>query len=365
MEEIRIWELSKEDNRPSAVPLETIRKTETERLLEEAIVSCPDLLLAGLKLVGRQTDTPGGALDLLGVAGDGSLVVFELKKGTLTRDAVAQVIDYGSYLAELDPEELSTHISERSGKMGIEKIENFLAWYQEEFGTSFSFPQSPRLILVGLGADDRARRMVSFLANSEVDISLITFHAFMKDGRTLLARRVEVEAQRPSPGDRITKQGNLAQLQSRVARLGVSDMYQLMAPFFQKALSAYQWPNPSGFSYYLPELTESGSESNRVFVSLYLYDNRPGEVQVRIHPRAVAAASEFFTSPEAPTENMHRRPDGGVEVWIGSPDEWKKREPFFKKLCSAIVTGWRKGREQQARFDTQPTEVGPENSEEH
>ena len=51
-----------------------------------------------------------------------------------------------------------------------------------------------RLFLVGLGADDRTERMVRFLAeNSGMDISLLTFHGFAYDGRTLLARQVEVE----------------------------------------------------------------------------------------------------------------------------------------------------------------------------
>jgi RecB family endonuclease NucS len=107
-------------------PLKAINQTETESILEEVIVSCPEILIPGLKLVGRQTDTPGGPLDLLGVDANGRLVVFELKRGNLTRDAVAQIIDYGSYLAELDPERLSNHISERSGRLGIGRIEDFI-----------------------------------------------------------------------------------------------------------------------------------------------------------------------------------------------------------------------------------------------
>ena len=56
------------------------------------------MLMPGLKLVGRQTPTEGGPLDLLGVDEDGRLVVFELKREMLSREAVAQVIDYASYL---------------------------------------------------------------------------------------------------------------------------------------------------------------------------------------------------------------------------------------------------------------------------
>ena len=58
--------------------------------------------MEGLTLVGRQTPTEGGPLDLLGVDADGRLVVFELKRGTLSRDAVAQVVDYASYLNAME-----------------------------------------------------------------------------------------------------------------------------------------------------------------------------------------------------------------------------------------------------------------------
>lgn len=357
VKEIRLWQISvDEGERPTAAQLEGVYKTETEELLEEIIVSSPGLLLEGLKLVGRQTDTPGGPLDLLGVDSDGQLVVFELKRGTLTREAVAQIIDYGSYLSELDPEQLSNHISERSGKLGIEEIDDFLSWYQEQFATSLSRSQKPKLVLVGLGVDDCARRMVSFLADSEVDISLITFHAFAEGDTTLLARQVEVEAKPPIGTPAVTKATNLAKLKERVANLGVDEFYYEMARFCQKQLSAYQWPNPSGYSYYLPELTESGSESNRVFVSLYLSDTHPREVRVRIHPRAVDAASDFLTSQETSIEHMQLRPDGGAEVWISSIQHWNDTTPFFEKLFRAIVKGWKEKREQHASSETQPEE---------
>jgi len=364
MKGIRLWQvIQDEENSLEVVSLEGVNQAETEALLEEAIVRHPDLLMEGLKLVGRQTDTPGGPLDLLGVDSDGRLVVFELKRGTLTREAVAQIIDYGSYLAELEPEELSEHISERSGNLGIERIDDFLGWYQEQFARGFSNEQKPRLVLVGLGVDERARRMVSFLAESEVDISLITFHAFAEGGKLFLARQVEIEAEPSTSAPSATKRENLARLRQRVARLGVEGFYYEMARFFQSQLSAYQWPNPGGFSFSLPELTESGTESNRVFVSLYLIESRPGEVQVRVHPRAMAAASEVLGSEGITCQGMNLRPDGGAEIWIGSAEEWEAVTPFFQRLCEAIVAGWRKKRERQAHEEARPgseREVGEE-----
>ena len=92
MEDIKIWALEGTE----VEPLEPSNRTESEQLLEETLVNNPGLLMEGLKLVGRQTQTQGGPLDLLGVDEDGKLVVFELKRGTLSRDALGQVIDYAS-----------------------------------------------------------------------------------------------------------------------------------------------------------------------------------------------------------------------------------------------------------------------------
>ena len=103
-DEIRIWAI---DGASKAV--EQVQPTEwkeTEGSLEDALVKNPDMLMPGLKLVGRQTPTESGYLDLLGVDEDGRLVVFELKRREAYHgDAIAQAIDYCSYLESLpEPE---------------------------------------------------------------------------------------------------------------------------------------------------------------------------------------------------------------------------------------------------------------------
>jgi hypothetical protein len=349
MKEIHVWEIAGDNlNNLEVHPIEAVDQTQTEQLLEEILVKKPDLLLPDLRVVGRQTDTPGGPLDLLGVDGDGRLVVFELKRGTLTRDAVAQVLDYASFLYDLDSDELSAHISERSGKAGLPKIDNFIDWYTEQFARSFNNNQKPRLVLVGLGADERARRMVSFLANSDLDVSLITFYGFKRDGKVLLARQLDVEAKPPpSSGQKTT---NVEKLRERIKRLAVDHYYPAIANFFQDRLTAaYEWPNPSGFTYYLPELTESGNQSNRAYVSLYLNDSKRGMVQVYFHARAteavVLARAEM---KEQISKVLKFTPGGAGELWVKSAEEWAKCSEVFNEICLALVDGWKMKREGEA-----------------
>ena len=109
-------------------------RLENELALEELLVAHPELLEPELELVGRQLPAAGGWLDLLAVDGTGRLVIYELKRGILGRDAVTQLLDYASAMSEMNLDDLATHIASRSGQGGIKQIPDFEEWY----GTKFS-----------------------------------------------------------------------------------------------------------------------------------------------------------------------------------------------------------------------------------
>ena len=227
MEEVKLWSV----DGSKVLDLKPLGGMKSEKFLEDTLVENSDLLMEDLMLVGRQTQTEGGPLDLLGVDGDGRLVVFELKRGTLSREAVAQVIDYASDLDRMDMEELSTHISESSGSYGIDKIEDFQSWYTNDLGFENLDSLKPlRMFLIGLGVDDRTERMVKFLAeNSGMDISLLTFYGFMYDGKTILAKQVEVaSAESPGPKPKkpsLSKEERLGLLKDRARDFGAGDTF--------------------------------------------------------------------------------------------------------------------------------------------
>ncbi len=238
MEDLKLWEL----DGTRTTPLKSNNRLESELLLEDALVENPNLLLEELRLVGRQTPTEGGPLDLLGVDEDGRLVVFELKRGTLSRDAVAQVIDYASDLDAMDLGVLAEHISGRSGVDGIDKIENFQEWYSNRGFDDLESLKPLRMFLVGLGADDKTERMVKFLAqNSGMDISLLTFHGFDYDGKTILAKQVEVDAatepdRRPTRGRRTQAELNRS-FEEQVSNYGVGCLVDEVRGMFKE-----HWP---------------------------------------------------------------------------------------------------------------------------
>ncbi len=337
MDEVKIWAI---DDDSKVVPLASKGQTDTKSLLEATLVKNPDLLIPGLTLVGRQTPTEGGPLDLLGVDEDGRLVVFELKRGTLSRDAVAQVIDYASYLNAMGLTELADYISDRSGEHGIDKIEDFQEWYSHDFGELDSLIPL-RLFLVGLGADDRTERMVRFLAdNSGMDITLLTFHGFAYDGKTLLARQVEVEAA-TDPGPRRTRRyvstaERREQLARRVEDSGVSEIFDAVRDMFRQ-----NWPrsgtNPGAYGL-------SIQLKRRSYARIGIWK---GGVGVVFFPRAKSLRLDEFRQPvkDIPYDTWPKNrdplddPDTEIQFKL-TAEEWETHKERLYALTKAVYESW-------------------------
>ena len=337
MDEFKIWAL---EDTSSVVELESQRQVEAESLLEDTLVANPDLLMPGLKLVGRQTPTAGGPLDLLGVDRYGRLSLFELKRGTLTRDAVAQVIDYAADLETMDLAELAGLLARESGERGIGEIENFEEWYGQQFGEQELTSLRPlRMFLVGLGADERAERMVDFLANhSGMDISLITFHGFAHGGKTLFARQVHVEGTpdvvppKPKPPTVVEK---WALLDQSVKESDVSELFGTVRDTFRA-----NWPESKmhprasgkGLSIKLQKQTYAGIE---------LWQE--GQVWIVFQPCAKARCLNEFEQPVAAIphgtwphdRNALTDPDAAVQFKL-TPEDWETHKETLTKLAQAV-----------------------------
>ena len=339
MDEVKIWAL---DGGSSVVPLASKGQTDTETLLEETVVRNPDLLIPGLRLVGRQTPTDGGPLDLLGVDEDGRLVVFELKRGTLSRDAVAQIIDYASDLDTKTDVALAEHIAANSGVGGIAHIEDFEEWYGENTeGRSLDTLRPLRLVLVGLGADGRTERMVRFLAeNTGMDISLLTFHGFTYDGKTFLARQVEVEAA-TDPGPRrprpyVSRAEKRERLARRVEDSGMSETFGAAKDMFKE-----DWPRSS---------TSPGAYGLGITLQRLSYARIgvwKGGVTIVFFPRAKALCLDEFRQPvkelRYDTWPKNREPveDPDTEIQFKfTAEEWEEHKERLSALTTAVYEAW-------------------------
>ena len=339
MEEVKIWAIQDESN-VLELPKTNV---ETEQLLEDTLVQNPDLLIKGLKLVGRQTPTEGGPLDLLGVDEDGRLVIFELKRGTLTRDAVAQIIDYTSYLDAMGLEGLGQHIANSSGKHGIEKIENFQEWYDGGNYGDLEGLLPPRMYLVGLGVDNRTERMVDFLANNgKLDISLLTFQGFQHEGKTLLAKQVKVGS---NPEDaRPTSEELRKELIQRADRYGIRGLYddvrRMLKDNWHSSKEFPRSPRNLGFNV---RMRPTAGKRRRAYARV---DPEPGRVRLVFFRRAIDLCIDEFGQAVGciPYETWPK--DRGPldsttpEIqFLVTPEDWEVHKSMLTKLTQAIYEG--------------------------
>ena len=350
-DEIRIWAI---DGASKAVePVQPTKWTETEGSLEGVLVRNPDMLMPGLKLVGRQTPTDSGSLDLLGVDEDGRLVVFELKRENLTRKAVTQAIDYCSYLESLTETELATHIAERSGNNGIDEIKDFEEWYGERYeGKELTESRPPKMVLVGLGADAVAQRMVGFLAKSGVDVSLLTFHGYECGDRTLLARQIEGhESREISSSSRQQRRAQRRRSHVELAeKLGITDLWQDAVK--ELSVADEERTRKSGITFHMRRITLDNSNATGSHSLVIDESNRM--IRVTFYPAAVhlcwdqfqtikeTVQFQFETPPNAPTTSKV------LQQWYCLLDaaQWETHKGALIALANDVIVAWRKKRDE-------------------
>jgi hypothetical protein len=191
--EIRAWEIVEDRLEPIETSFVQEGRTEA-RHLEEWLASDPSIIRPGLKVIGRQVITQSGPLDLLAVDRLGNLVVIELKRDQIPREALAQAIDYASDIAS----------------WSIDKIGEVCAKYTgEPFEDVFSeaFPdadlehlivnETQRIILVGFAIEPRLERMVEWLSDGYgVSINAINLkYLRTRSGNEVLTRTAVISEQ--------------------------------------------------------------------------------------------------------------------------------------------------------------------------
>ena len=348
MEEIKIW--SVDGSQVEELPTSGMG---SEKSLEETLVSNPELLMPGLKLVGRQTPVEGGWLDLLGLDEEGKLVVFELKKNAPPRVAVAQVIDYASYIESLEGDVLRKLIETNSGQNGIQKIEDFEKWYADnpEWDSSES-PKPVRMALVGLGVDDTTERMVKFLSKvGKVDISLFTFQAFKHADKTLLARQPQVETSvRPVDVGKSSRSAIRQEIErnlfDQARRGGVEVQFNEAVEMFKD-----RWERPRqrpirvGLNFRLRVQYAPGKRGWRWCGRV---DPGDGRISVVFHSRAIELCKNDFREAinEIPFDTYPRgRKSNPIEIsgteieFQLTPVDWELHKKRVSALASAVYDG--------------------------
>jgi len=186
--EVGLWRVDKE---LSKVEFSGI---DHESRLEDILLQDISIIDSGLLLIGRQVPTAYGKfIDLLALDIEGHLVVMELKRGRTPREVVAQLLDYGSWVRELEDEDIASiydhfvkHHQHCDSDISLDSAfcKKFSVKEMPE-----SLNESHELVLVAGELDDSSERIIDYLSDEYgVFINAIFFRFFRDDDREYLSR---------------------------------------------------------------------------------------------------------------------------------------------------------------------------------
>jgi len=159
--EIRTWQIENGSLKPINSRLQDNGRTEPYDL-EPWIKSNPEILGSDIAIIGRQISSKSGPIDLLGIDSSGNIVVVELKRDKLPREALAQAIDYVSDVAMWSIEKVSEVCASNSDK-SLEEI------FEEQFPDvdleSININSMQRILLVGFSMEASLERMIEWLSD--------------------------------------------------------------------------------------------------------------------------------------------------------------------------------------------------------
>lgn len=277
MQKLGIWSIT--DQGPHRVVESEIG---LESHLEQWIEADPTLLRGGLTILARQMVVEGGRIDLLALDPQGRWIIVEIKRGLLSRDTLAQAVDYASCIAAMPQDELEAKVEAYLNPKGTS-----LAKLLEERDAVEATRQGSRelqIIIVGTGKAPGLDRMVSFLADQySFPITLASFDVFEIDsGPRLLAREITEPDVREVPSQ-VQQRGNVEDILKLAESSGIGAHFRAILDVVEKT---DVYPRPFKWSVmYTPP--------NRRDRMLFIVSGSPagGKLRVYVSPSAIA---EFY-----------------------------------------------------------------------
>ena len=358
--ELQMWALDEGGEVTRVAPL---KSAPSEKDFEKTLAKKPDMLMPDLTLVGQQMTASGSSkLDLLGVDGEGRLVVFELKKELLRREAVAQVIDYASFLESMSDSELFELIENQDwSSLDIEQIEKFGDWYDANYPKR-DLLRPVRMTVVGLGADDGASRMVEFLARHDLPLSIMTFHGYSHDGRSYFAKQVQTEQDVKervrAKSARERKEAEEAKgraLEERISDAGIQELWDEVVSIFGKGCGD-RTRLKDGLSFFWDSLYIPEHEGGFT-VPMSVLLTKEKKIRVIFNPVSIYLCREHFNNSkrnigfkEEPTRQT--KPVNEIDNrWFRDLDEkeWNEHKEELTKLVDAVVAACREAQNGRGR----------------
>jgi Endonuclease NucS C-terminal domain len=170
---IKAWQIINKELRPIETSLADSGRTE-QLDLEAWIATDPSILGPDLVIIGRQVATKSGPLDLLAVDRFGNLVVVELKREKLPREALVQAIDYASDIAGWSVAKIGEVCAKYTGR---EFEDLFAEAFPDADLEGINLNGAQRILLVGFAVESSLERMISWLSSEYgVSVNAVVLH---------------------------------------------------------------------------------------------------------------------------------------------------------------------------------------------
>ena len=174
MEQIKLWEIQ-----ANTVKQVNKQPLDFEKRLEDWLINDISILSSDLAIIGRQVVTPyRKIIDILAINSVGEVIIIELKRDKTYREIIAQVLDYATWVKELDYEGLNNIFSDFS-KTEIKDIKEFFSVTFNKSAEELKIKSNPKMLIVGSEIDDSTNRIINYLSNEySVDINAVNFNYF-------------------------------------------------------------------------------------------------------------------------------------------------------------------------------------------
>jgi len=223
--EIKVWQIINETLQP--IETSMVEEKRLEKHLENWIKTHPEILGENILIIGEQVSTNAGVIDFLGIDASGDLIIIELKRDKLGRDALAQAIDYASEVAFWTKEDINERINQN--------LENLLNNKNFQLQNS-SINENQKILLVGFSMEDRLQRMIEWLSENygiSINAVLLKYIKTM-NGEELIARTMvipeEIEKERTEKQRRQRK----IQLSDEPGNYNIDELKKLLLKYLSE-----------------------------------------------------------------------------------------------------------------------------------
>ncbi len=171
------------------------RDENKESDLESLLEKNPEYFFENSKIlvIGRQITTNLNTfIDLLGIDKSGNTVVVELKRNKTPRDTIAQLLEYASFVEDLDYARLNEIYQNYSGE-DISLEDYHQQYFENEFDEKVSFNKFSKLVIVAQKITQEIKQTAHYLRKKGLDVYCLEFKYFTtKSGEKIISSDVVV-----------------------------------------------------------------------------------------------------------------------------------------------------------------------------